>query len=229
MAEGGRAAPIPDDVLRRLAPLQSGVITDAMGRIGLSGWMDGVLPVRPEARLIGRARTVTYGPTSGIKRCGETIYTIIRSCRPGDVLVLSAEATQSWIFGENVANLARLQKLAGLVTDGRVRDTTELRAMDFAVYAAGSATRPHAPGLEIVAVDAPVHCGGASVRPGDLVFGDADGIVVSPQEAIADILAEAEDLNALELEQEKAIAAQVSLAEIGEILGRKKNRVTGSR
>lgn len=228
MALNGQTPTISDEILTRLAPLQSGVITDAMGRLGLSGWMDGVLPVRRDARLIGRARTVTYGPTSGEKHSAATLYTIIRDCGPGDVLVLSAEGTQSWIFGENVANLARLQGLAGMVTDGRIRDTAEIHDMDFTVFAAGSATRPHAPGLEIVAVDAPVHCGGASVRTGDLVFGDADGIVVAPQSRIDAVAAEAEDLNALELEQEKAIAAQASLDEIGAILSRKKKRVTAA-
>ena len=228
MTADGRAIPIADDVITRLAPLQSGVVTDAMTRLGLSGWMDGVLPVRGDSRLIGRARTVTYGPASGIKHSKETIYTIVRACRPGDVLVLSAEGTQSWIFGENVANLARLQQLAGMVTDGRIRDTAELREMDFPVFAAGSATRPHLPGLEIIAVDEKIHCGGAAVRPGDLVFGDADGIVVAPRDAVGDVLAEAEDLNALELEQEKAIAARASLEDIGAILARKKRKVTGS-
>lgn len=217
---------ISDETLRRLAPLQSGVIVDAMGRIGISGCMDDVVPLSLGQRIAGRARTLEYAPVSGVKRTGADLYSIIRDCRPGDVLVMATGATKSWLFGENVAHLALYQQLAGLITDGRIRDSAEIAAMEIGIFAGGVATRPHAPFLEIVAVDRPIVCGGAQVLPGDLVFGDADGIVVTPRAAVESVLIEAEDLNALEEEQARAIEERASLDAIAEIIGRKKLRKT---
>ena len=67
-----------------------------------------------------------------------------------------------------------------------------------------------------------VSCGGAQVHKGDLLVGDGDGIVVVPGRRAEDVLLQAEDLDQIELEQEKAIAAQVPMPELMAILGKKK-------
>jgi regulator of RNase E activity RraA len=142
------------------------------------------------------------------------------------VLVIATGGTRSWLFGENIAHLALYQGLKGMVTDGRVRDAGELKEMDIPIFSRGVSARP--PGdLELAAVDVPVECGGAQVRPGDLLIGDIDGIVVVPNQAIEPLIIEVEDLAALEKRQEEAIEARASLADIQAVLAAKKQRKGG--
>lgn len=212
---------IPTGLLTRYAAAPTGWVTDALGRLGLGSWMDGVVPVAPAARLHGRIRTLKFVPRTGIRRPDLSIYTIIRSFDPGDVLVIGTGGTRSWLFGENVAHLAQFQGLHGIVTDGRVRDASELKEMAIHVFARGVATRPPSD-LELAAVDVPIECGGAQVRPGDLLVGDIDGVVIVPHQAAASLIEEVEDLATLEKRQEEAIAARAPLAEIQAVLAAKK-------
>ncbi len=213
------------EALAYLATLQSGVVTDALVRLGLEGWMDYVLPMGPGGRLAGPAVTVKYAPRRGIGASKENLYSIIRRCKPGDVLVIEALGTDCWILGENVAHAALYQELAGIVLDGRVRDAAEIREMELPVFCRGASVRPHAPFMELVDYNVPINCAGAQVHPGDIIVGDADGIVVVPASKLPEVMVQVRDIAALELEQEEAIAQGKSLEVIGEILRRKKIKV----
>ncbi len=213
---------IPQSVRDQYRKVQTGVVCDALGRLGLSGFMDEVRPFRRNAKLSARARTVRFAPTRGTKGSGINIYTFIRTLEPGDVLVFGTDRHDSWIYGENMAHAVQYQGGAGIVTDSRARDSAELAELDVACFARGTATRP--PGIEILAVDIPISCGGTQVNPYDLIVGDADGIVVVPGDRINDVLVQVEDIDNLEREQEQAIHDQVPLPELLAILARKKVR-----
>ena len=214
---------IDPTVRDRFRAVQTGVICDALGRLGLSGFMDEVRPFRRDAKLAGRARTLRYAARRGAAAANLNIYTFIRSFEPGDVLVFGTDRHDGWIYGENMAHAVHYQGGAGIVTDSRARDSAELAELEVACFARGTATRPPGP-LEIVAADIPISCGGAQVNPGDLVLGDADGIVVVPAERIADVLVQVEDLDMLERKQEQAIRDRAPLPELLAILARKKQR-----
>lgn len=207
--------------LSLFASIQSGVVCDAMGRLGLDGFMDGVLPLRPKVRIAGPARTLMYRPRRGVGRPDLNIYALIAQCGPGEVLVLGSDRTDCWLFGENVAHAAMYRGLAGIVTDSRVRDGAELAELEMPCFARGVATRPPG-GIELVAFDVPVSCGGAQVRPQDVIVGDTDGIVVVPAEKVNEVAVQAADLDELEREQERAIAERRPLPELMQVLARKK-------
>ncbi len=211
------------DIVERFRRLPSGIVCDALGRLGLAGWMDGIRPVGPNAKLTGRARTMRYAPQRGAEPAAFNIYAVIRSLDPGDVLVLETGLTDSWIFGENMAHTAMYQGLAGMITDCCARDGAELAAMAIPCFARGLGVRPPG-GIEIVGVDVPIRCGGAQVRANDLIVGDADGIVIVPGPRIVDVLLQAEDIEALEKEQENAIRDRVPLPELLAVLAKKKIR-----
>ncbi len=219
-------APFPSsDTVERFRRLQSGIVCDALGRLGLAGWMDGIRPLGPNAKLAGRARTLRYAPQRGAEPAAYNIYAVIRSLEPGDVLVLETGLTDNWIFGENMAHTALYQGVAGMITDCCARDGAELATMAIPCFARGLATRPPG-GIEIVGVDVPIRCGGAQVRANDLIVGDADGIVVVPGPKIAEVLVQAEDLEALEKEQEIAIRYRIPLPDLLTVLAKKKVRKT---
>ena len=211
------------ELLERYRTASTGLVCDSLGRLGLAGFMDDVLPLDPGWRISGRIRTVSYAPRGGIRRTSQSIYSIAREFDPGDVLVIGTGGTRSWILGENVAHMAMYQGLVGIVTDGRVRDGGELRELAFPVFSRGLAVRPPSAEIELVDWDVPIACGGAQVRPGDILVG-VDGLVVVPGEAALAVTTELDDLAALELEQERAIEARASIPVIQEILARKKQR-----
>lgn len=95
---------------------------------------------------------------------------------------------QHALWGDKMSGLALERGIIGLVVDGAVRDRDGIEGLGFPVFAAGSVPTPPArerPGeLEV-----PVTCGGLQVRPGDVVYGDADGVVVVPRERHDEIVA----------------------------------------
>jgi regulator of RNase E activity RraA len=203
--------------------LSTGVVTDALSRLGLDGWMDGVLPMRPDAVAIGPAATVRCAPRRGTDALGKTMYELIRGCRPGDVLVIEAGGARSSVFGGNMARCGDVRGLAAMITDGRCRDWGESSGLRMAVFCRGPTVRLPVE-LEIVAFDVPVSCGNAQVHPNDLVVADADGVVVVPRSRIEAVMHEVEELLELEAELGRIIEAQGPVADIEAVLRRKKMR-----
>jgi regulator of RNase E activity RraA len=206
--------------IEALKKLPTGVVCDALGRLGLSGFTDGIYPMRIDAKMAGRARTVRFSARRGAEKNDFNMYRFIRTLQPGDILTIATDSSDSWIYGENLVHEAQYHGLGGVVADCMARDGAQLAALDLPCFARGLAVRP--PGFEIVATDVPVSLQGAQVYPGDVLVGDADGIVVVPFAHLANVRLQAEDLEGLEGEQERAIATRAPLPELLAILGRKK-------
>jgi 4-hydroxy-4-methyl-2-oxoglutarate aldolase len=213
------------DTTARLGALPTGVICDALGRLGLSGYMDGVRPFRRNVKMSGRARTVSYGPVRGDDGPKFNIYAFMRSLDPGDIVVFGTNMSSCWLFGENMAHAAQYQNLSGVVGDCMARDVDQLAELEIPCFARGSATRPPRD-IEFIATDVIINCAGAQVHSGDILVGDGDGIVVVPGRRAADVLLQAEDLETLEQQQERAIAAQAPMPDLLGILAKKKTLKT---
>ncbi len=205
----------------KLMEVPTGVVTDALTRLGIGGWMEGVLPARSDARAVGFATTVRFGPRRGVNHLQRNLYEIIRTLEAGQILVMEAHNTGTSVFGGNIANQGRVQGLAAMITDGHCRDFGEMRQLEMPVFCRGPTIRlPHE--IELVAQDVPVTCGGAQVIPGDIVMGDCDGVVVIPGGEIKSILHQVAELVGLEAELEQAVKRRASLKTINAVLKRKK-------
>ena len=212
-----------DRAVVKLRSVPTGVATDALTRLGLYGWMDGVLPISPKGRVAGLAVTLRHAPRRGVDQSARNIYELIRTFEPGSVLVIEAGGTRTSVLGGNMATQAQVQGLAGMITDGHCRDFPEMAALKMPVFCMGRTVRlPHE--LELVAHNLPITCGGAQVRPGDFVIGDADGVVVIPGGEIEAVLYQAEDIARVEKELGNAIKAKTPMATINDILKRKKTK-----
>jgi 4-hydroxy-4-methyl-2-oxoglutarate aldolase len=199
----------------------TGVVTDALTRLGLHGWMQGVLPAAPNGRVLGPAVTVRYGPRRGADRLDMTLYEVIRDLEPGSVLVIAAERTRTSVLGGNIARCGEVQKLAGIVTDGHCRDYLEIASLEMPVFCAGPTNMlPH--DIELVGRNAPISCGGAQVNPGDLIFGDGDGVLIIPSGQIETVLRDLEFVIAIETQLAHAVSSEAPLGTIKDILRRKK-------
>jgi len=110
---------------------------------------------------------------------------------PGDVLVIATNGGSPAVFGELFATEARRCGLAGIVADGRCRDLRGLRRIGLPVFARGTTPRSGTT-VSRAALGARIACGGVEVSPGDIVFGDDDGVLIATAERIAAALATAE-------------------------------------
>ena len=213
---------ISNEALDRLRSVEAGMISDCMMRLGLAGWMDGVRPVQPGLRrAVGRARTLLFGPKRGEGAWPKSMYRTIASLSPGDVLVFAAGGTAENLMGDNMATFAELHGLAAAVTDSTVRDSAGMAELTMPVYARGSAVRLPL-NMEPIALDVPVFCGGAQVRPGDAVIGCEDGVMVVPEAKVPDVLYQLEDVEVCERDLQHAIKSRAPLDDIEAILKRKK-------
>ncbi|MBI2801331.1 MAG: RraA family protein [Gammaproteobacteria bacterium] len=178
-----------NEIARRLAVVETTHLADADKGIRV---MDaGLKPLRLGLKLIGRAFTV---------RCREDFLTVmvgLARAAPGDVLVVDTCGSRRAILGELFTYEAKRRGLAGIVVDGPVRDTVTIRTIDLPVYARG-ATPLAGTTQHLFEVQVPVGCGGVTVNPGDILFGDDDGIIVASSIELETLLPLAEQIEARE-------------------------------
>lgn len=204
--------------------ISSSILTDSMERLGVGAWMDGVRPLTPSARLSGRVRTLQFGIRTGVRHCSESTYSFAETFEADDVMVIGSGGSRGWLFGANVVNFLIARGVAGIVTDGHMRDQTELTNLPMPIFCRGATARPFKGEVEVIATDVPLECGGAHLRPGDLILGDADGIAVAPSSVIDSLISEAEELIDLERQQAAAISEGRSFSEIRAIINLRKRR-----
>lgn len=199
MREAADPVQISPDLLEEVAGFGTATLHEAAGRIGaLPG---AIAPLDRAMRLRGRVLPV-FSPAGD----NLAVHRAIALARHGDVLVVSGGGTLSHgPFGDILALAARMRGIAGLVMDGAVRDSDSLIAMDFPVFARGCSIQGTVkcnPGT----VGMPIQIGDVTVHPGDVVIGDADGVVVLPPERLTEIHAAALDRLAAEADMRARIA-----------------------
>ncbi len=176
---------IPDDLMIRARKLTSSLISDAMESFGAMEAR--IKPVAPTMTVVGTALTVMIRPGDNL-----FLHKATYLAGKGYVLVADQQGYSSGAaWGEMMTRAAMAVGVEGVVLDGVVRDLPELRMLAFPVFAKGAipnGVNRFGPG-EINGV---ISCGGISVHPGDLVFGDEDGVVVVPRAEIAAVVTDAE-------------------------------------
>jgi 4-hydroxy-4-methyl-2-oxoglutarate aldolase len=184
---------VSPEIVRRASSYAASILADVAGR---RGTLDGrIAPLSPTMRLAGPAFTIEV-------RAGDNlmIHAAISMAQPGDILVVDGKGDRSCaLMGALMMNACKRLGLGGVVLDAACRDSEELRALGFPVYAVG--TNPNGPTKFVPGrINWPISCGGVAVNPGDLVVGDADGVVVVEREKAASLL----DLAAKKVADERA-------------------------
>jgi 3-hexulose-6-phosphate synthase/6-phospho-3-hexuloisomerase len=201
---------VTDQTIREaLEKVSSANLSDALHRGGV---LPGILPITPGSRMVGPAVTVRTAPGDWSKP-----VQAIDQAREGDVIVIDAGGVGPAIWGELATNSAINKKVAGLVIEGAIRDTPEIRRLGFPAFARlimPNAGEPRGFGE----IGVPVKIAGVTVKPGDWLLGDDDGVVVVPRERAAEYANRAMDV----LEKENRIREEIhrggTLSSVTELL-----------
>lgn len=186
--------------LSALERLSAALLSDVLDSLGLTGqaMRPFVRPLDEDLILVGRARTGLYMPVYSVRE-GENPYQVeialVDDLKPGEVAVLACNGPTERIapWGELLSTACVARGAAGCVTDGLVRDVRRIRTLRFPVFHGGIGPLDTKGRARMIERDIPIECGGVKLRSGDLVFGDADGVVVIPQERAAEVLTRAQE------------------------------------
>ena len=190
-----RVAP---DVVRNASAYAASILADVAGRRGA---LDGrIAPLAPSMRICGPAFTVEV-------RAGDNlmIHAAMALAQPGDVLVIDGKGdTTCALMGSIMLNACKVLQLGGVVIDAAIRDTEELRELGFPVFAVGAS--PNGPTKFVPGrINWPISCGGIAIAPGDLIVGDADGVVAIEREKAGSLF----ELAARKVADERARIADI--------------------
>jgi regulator of RNase E activity RraA len=189
--------PLDPKIVETLRGVSSGTITTVLLKKGLRNvWLRGTRPLAPgQPRLVGRAFTLRFVPSredlATPASWGSPISTraAIEAMPAGCIAVVGAlGTTDAGIFGDILC--ARMQKrgVAGLVTDGVMRDVAGVLGTGLPVWCQGTAAPPSVAGLTFVGWQEPIDCGGVAVFPNDVILVDQDGAVLIPAALLDDVV-----------------------------------------
>lgn len=203
------------DLVDGLADAGVSTVHEAMGRVGLLG--TDLRPIQTGVRLAGPAVTV-------LAQAGDNlmVHAAIEVCEPGDIIVIATMSPSTdGVFGELIATSLMSRGVVAAVIEAGVRDTEELRALPFPVWAkavSAHGTVKATPG----SVNVPVVCGGQLVEPGSVIIADDDGIVCVPARVASTTLDAARD----RIRREDATRKELQAGVLGLDLYRLRDRLT---
>src|SRR6266540_6621392 len=176
-------------------------VSDAVELVtGKNGTMRYDMKLMTGANLVGRAATALARPVPA-EQATPTLATkhsveMIDEAKPGEVGVIVMEGTLDIAAMGNLMATAAVERgMAGMVLDGAIRDLWDVRRMGLTVYARSKSPRTAVGHYATVARNIPVECAGVTVRPGDIIVADEDGVVVVPQERAQEVLKKAQEID----------------------------------
>lgn len=192
-----------DKIVEAFKQLSIAAVSDAIDRLGLHGTCQGISPITYGYQMVGRAYTVKYLPVAVDKG---TVGDYIDDVSAGEVVVLdNAGRLDCTIWGDILTSVAHMNGIAGTVADGVCRDVDRSMELNYPIFSRGKFMRTGKDRVDAVAVNIPVAIGDVQVRPGDIIYGADDGLLVIHQEKEAEILAAAQQIE----EKEEGIRLEV--------------------
>lgn len=186
------------DVLAQLRQFSTATLHEALGRIG--NLPSAIKPISPGMKVCGPAYTVQTMPRDNV-----LLHRAYAYAKPGEVIIAHcSNFYEAGYWGDLMSLGAKNQGIEGLVIDGCVRDANDIEAMGFPVFSRGlciRGTSNHGDG----ALNEPIIIGEVLIYPGDIIVGDRDGVIVVPQNRIAEAIEKAAAREA----KEEAVRAQL--------------------
>ncbi len=193
------------EIKQRLSALDTACVSDANKELRV---MDpAIRPLQTGLKLIGRAHTVS---------CHEDFLMVIKALRDaeqGEVIVIDSQDSRRALTGEMFPTEAMRKNLAGIIIDGPCRDTAAIRRLAIPYYAR-SVSCLAGTNNKLFKTQIPITCGGVTVNPGDIIFGDDDGLIVATNEELSEIIETAENIQKKEQRMLEEMEMGVSLLDM---------------
>lgn len=203
-----------DTNVARSKKLDTATLSDALDRLGLVGQCYKIKPRSSSSRMTGRAWTLLYGPAGNPPG---TVGDYIDDIEPGTVVVLANGGRDDvTVWGDILTEVAHRKGIAGTVIDGINRDVALALELGYPIYSRDSWMRTGKDRVQVEATQIPVSIGNVRVAPGDLLRGDADGVVVIPREFEDKVLDTAEQIQKAEDAIRACVRSGMSLREARE-------------
>jgi 5-oxopent-3-ene-1,2,5-tricarboxylate decarboxylase / 2-hydroxyhepta-2,4-diene-1,7-dioate isomerase len=221
MTKAASAGSTPAEILEHLRRCTAATLTGWLTQRGYrNAFIANLHCVRPDLRLVGRARTVRFVPLRPDlaelwpSREENPHRKSVEQIGEGEVLVVDAHGNdEGGMFGDIMTARLKARGAAGLVVDGSLRDVWQIAALDLPVYTRHIHAAAIQRALSAVEMDGIVACGGVAVRPGDYLLGDPDGVVVIPASLAAEASAYGAEHEDLESYIRERVLAGTPLAE----------------
>jgi 4-hydroxy-4-methyl-2-oxoglutarate aldolase len=206
-----------DKNLERASKLDTTSISDALDRLGIAGQCLNIKPLDPRFRMTGRAFTILYGPAGTPPG---TVGDYIDDVAPGSVIVLDNGGRENaTVWGDILTWVAHTRGIAGTVIDGACRDTALSRELGYPMYSRSYSMRTGKDRVQVENYNCTVNIGDARVNPGDLLRGDADGVVAIPKEHEDSVLTAAEEVDRIEQQIRERVKKGMTLVDARKELG----------
>jgi 4-hydroxy-4-methyl-2-oxoglutarate aldolase len=172
------------DAVGRLAKWSSADIHDCLTKLGVFGYLEGIglVGALDENKTVcGPAVTVQFVPSTRRNQPQAVYHNAIDNLPKGGILALEASCADASCTGELMCRGAKIRGAAATIVNGTVRDIAQIRQLGYSVFARG--LNPVGPSgwMEPAFSQVPITVGRVSIRPGDVIFGDIDGVVVIPK------------------------------------------------
>lgn len=183
--------------IERALRLDCAALSDALDRSGIAGQCYKIAPCDRKFRMAGHAYTVLYRP-AGFDEDGN-VGDFIDDVPPGSVITIDNRGREDvGTWGNILTEMAHHRKMAGTVIDGINRDVALCSELNYPIYSRGNWMRTGKGRIQLAGLQVPIQIGGVTVHPGDLLRGDADGVVVIPHSMQEQVLRYAEEITAKE-------------------------------
>ncbi|MBB4664273.1 ribonuclease activity regulator RraA [Conexibacter arvalis] len=206
--ESPAAEPLGDDLIAAFSRISTATLTTQLFARGLRNtFLHGVRPLNPgNARMVGSAFTLRYVPAredldvlAVFKDYDHPQRRAVESVGPGQVLVMDCRGRGRAASAGNILATRLMRRgAAGLVTDGSLRDSPEIAELAMPAFAAGASAMTNLAQHHAVDMQVPIGCAEVAVYPGDVIVGDAEGVVCVPRELAAEVAAAALEQERLE-------------------------------
>lgn len=200
-----------DIIIEKFKQLSIAAVSDALDRLGINGQCLGIQPLSNENKMVGRAFTVKYLPVALDKG---TVGDYIDDVPEGSVVVLdNAGRLDCTVWGDILTSVAHMKGISGTLIDGVCRDVSLALQLNYPIFSKGKYMRTGKDRVDAVAFNTPVSVSEVQIRPGDIIFGSADGVLVIHKEREEEILKVAQMIEEKEEGIREAVMKGISLKE----------------
>ncbi|MER5513469.1 isocitrate/isopropylmalate family dehydrogenase [Streptomyces sp. NPDC002763] len=212
--DAGKVPVVPADVVDRLAALDTASVSDALDSLGIPGVLAGISARVPGARTAGLAYTVTYQPVDRSDGRFRNAANYLDDVPDGSFVVVdNGGSTTCTNWGSLLTAVARSRGVRGTALHGSARDLAEIRAAGYPLFSTGATMVSGKNRVELAATGRRITIGEVTVRPGDVIVADDNGVLVVPAEQAAEVADRAERVEGTESAIAEAVGTGLRLDE----------------